>query len=179
MRDRATGRRGAGRGTLGIFLLIAVALAACGDDGTGPVDEVEPPEFPTLDALVATEFCVRGTLIPGETVAGEVSDENCPTINPVGVGPERFFESWRVRVGRSGSVTLEVSSDFDTFLDLFRIDDLSEPGLSTTTLVAFNDDDGADENGLLTVTLQAGTEYWAIVSGFNPEDVGTYSLEAR
>lgn len=176
-RRRATVQR-AGTRPWVLFALATLSAGACGDDAVGPA-EVTPPEFPTLQAAVATEFCVRGSLIPGESVTGEVIATNCPTVEPVGIGPGRFFETWRVRVGQGASVTLELTSDFDTVLNLFRIDDLAEPVIARATLVAFSDDDGVDANARLTITLQAGTEYWATVSGFNPDDVGVYSLDAR
>lgn len=149
-------------------------LAGCGDDPTAP--EILPPDFPTLDAAFATEFCIRGTLAPTNVVSGEISDTDCETVSPVGSGPGSFFEGWRVRVGQAGSVTIQTASGFDTFVDLFRIDDLSAPTLDN--LVVFDDDSGAGDNGRVTVTLQAGTEYWVMVSGFDAVDVGPYTLNA-
>ena len=73
-------------------------------------------------------------------------------------------------------MTLQTDSNFDTFIDVFRIDDLSAPDLGN--LLAFDDDGGSGDNARLTLTLQAGTEYWVLVSGYDAVDVGAYTLEA-
>jgi hypothetical protein len=161
----------------GWMLLVfgGLLLAACGDDPTAP--EVLAPNFPALDAAFATEFCIRGTLAPNNSVSGEISDTDCETVAPVGSGPGSFYEGWRVRVAQAGSVTIQTASGFDTFVDLFRIDDLSAPTLDD--LIIFDDDSGAGENGRVTVTLQPGTEYWVMVSGFDADEAGPYTLEAR
>lgn len=158
-----------------LFAGVGLLLGACSDDPTAP--EIQPPDFPALDAAFATEFCVRGTLSPNNTVSGDLATTDCPTVSPVGSGPGSFFEAWRVRVGASGSVTLQTGSNFDTFIDVFRIDDLSAPDLSD--LLVFDDDSGVGDNARVTLTLQAGTEYWVLVSGFDAVDVGAYTLEAR
>ena len=158
----------------GLLMGGMIFLTACSDDPTAP--EILAPDFPTLDAAFATEFCVRGTLAPNNVVSSEISDTDCETVSPVGSGPGSFFEGWRVRVGQTGSVTIQVASAFDSFLDVFRIDDLGAPTLDN--LIVFDDDSGAGDNGRVTVTLQAGTEYWVMVSGFEGTDVGPYTLDA-
>lgn len=160
-----------------LALGLASLLAACGDDGTGPEDPGSP-EFPTVDAAVLAEFCVRGTLVPTATVTGTLNEADCPTVSPVGSGPGTNYETWRVRVAGTQSVTLEISSGFDSFIDVFRITNLASPQLGGA-LVDFDDDGTGGVDARLTVTLEAGVEYWVMVSGFGPEDVGPYSMEGR
>ena len=161
-------------------ILLAVAgvlfVAGCGgDDPTAP--EVLAPDFPALGADFATQFCIRGTLAPDNTVSGELTTDDCETVSPVGSGPGSYFEGWRVRVGQTGSVTIQTGSGYDTFVDLFRIDDLGAPDLEN--LIIFDDDSGPGDNGRFTITLQVDTEYWVMVSGFDAIDVGPYTLDAR
>lgn len=157
-----------------LFVGVGLLFGACSDDPTAP--EIQPPEFPVLDAAFVTEFCIRGTLSPSNTVSGDLGATDCETVSPIGSGPGSFYEGWRVRVGQSGSVTIQVASAFDSFIDVFRIDDLSAPTLDT--LLIFDDDSGAGDNGRVTITLQPGVEYWVMVSGFDAIDEGPYTLEA-
>lgn len=152
----------------------ALLLAGCGSDSTAP--EIQAPDFPTLDAAFATQYCIRGTLYPNNVVSGQLETTDCETVSPVGSGPGSYFEGWRVRVAQTRSVTIQSGSAYDTFVDVFRIDDLSAPNLDN--LLIFDDDSGPGDNGLVTLTLQAGTEYWVMVSGFDAIDVGPYTLEA-
>ena len=171
------GRRGRRtRRLLGGALGAVVAMAAgCGDDPVAP--EFITPEFPALDAAIVAEFCIRGTMVPETTVSGEIADTDCPTVSPVGAGPGTYYEAWRLRVGSTGSVSLEIASGFDSFMDVFRIDDPTNPSLDD--LVDFDDDGGTDANARLRLTLDAGVEYWVMVSGFDAAEVGPYALEAR
>ena len=160
------------------YLVILTAVACGKDDVTGP-GEVE---FPTISQSALDGSCIRGTVVLLTSVSGTISTTDCLTdLTPVGapipVGTEPgFFEGWRVRVATSTAVTFSVTSQFDTFLDLFRIDDLSSPVLTFNNLLAFNDDGGAGFDALLTYPLQPNTEYWIMISGFSADELGDYSL---
>jgi len=149
-----------------------VAVAACGDDGTGPSGEVD---FPVLDPAIVAQFCVRGQLVPPGAGNEALQDSDCATVFPVGQGPDRFYESWRVRVPSRATVTIFTDSDLDTFLDVFRIDP-ADPVLGLGNLVAFNNDSGEGLDASITFTLDPGVEYWIMVSGFGADDFGPYAL---
>lgn len=156
-----------------LSLTVGLLVAGCGDDSTAP--EVLPPDFPVLDASFVGQFCIRGTVFPNNTVSGELAATDCETVAPVGAGPGSYFEGWRVRVSQAGSVTIQTGSAFDTFIDVFRINDLEAPDLDD--LLIFDDDSGPGDNGRLTITLQPSTEYWVLVSGFAATDLGAYTLD--
>lgn len=151
---------------------LLVAVAACGDDGTGPPDGVD---FPFLGAAVRAEFCIRGQMVPTDEENESLQDTDCPTVFPVGQGPDRFYETWRVRVPSPATVTIFTESNFDTFLDVFEIDP-ANPVLGLDNLVAFNNDGPDGPDARLTVTLDPGVEYWVMVSGFEADAFGPYTL---
>ena len=93
----------------------------------------------------------------------------------MGFGDDSFFEGWRVRVDADAQITFAVDSGFDSVLDLFVID-VANPVLAIGNLVAFDDDGSGALDALLTVDLDANTEYWIVVSGFDAVDVGNYTL---
>ena len=73
-----------------LFAGAGLLFGACSDDPAAP--EIQPPEFPALDAAFVTEFCIRGTLTPNNTVSGDLATTDCATVSPVGSGPGSFFE---------------------------------------------------------------------------------------
>lgn len=152
---------------------LSVAFAACADDGTGPLDEVE---FPVLDAAVLAEFCIRGQMVPVDAADESLQATDCATVFPVGVGPGLVYETWRVRVASTTEVTIFTESNIDTFLDVFEINPAA-PILDLVNLVEFNDDRSeTDFNASVSPTLQPGIEYWVMVSGFDADELGPYTL---
>lgn len=147
---------------------LALTLAACGDDATGPSD------FPTIDAATLAQFCVRGTISPSQNVTGSISSSDCHN----DIQDDGFFETWRVRVGSEAEVTFEVESNFDSFLELFRIGNLNDVEGSSVFLTEDDDSAGgiADLDARLTWTLQANTEYAIVVSGWDDSELGSYQL---
>ena len=159
----------------GVSLAMVVGTLACGsDDVTGPDDVT----FPTISQSALDAACIRGTAAPTTTVNGSISDTDCLNgTTLVGAGPNGYFEGWRVRVATAASVTFTVDSNYDSFLDLFLIDDLGSAGLMN--LLDFDDDGGPGDDAELTASLAPDTEYWIMVSGFEAIDVGQYSLDIR
>lgn len=150
-------------------------LVACGESTTGP--QVQTTTFPDVDQAVLATYCIRGTANVPAIRGGNVTTGDCPTESTlVGGTDEGYWEGWRVRVATAVDVTFSVDSDYDTFLDVFQID-LANPRL--TNLVVFDDDSGENGNAELTVTLSPDTEYWVLVSGFQAEDVGSYTLSVN
>lgn len=159
-------------------MLASSVLAACGDSGTGPGGDVQ---FPSLSADVISTFCVRGSLVAPDVASSVISNGDCRTDVTLGVFDEpagaqagAFFETWRVRVASRRTLTFEVSSGFDSFLDLYRLSTATDP--SSAVLLAFDDDGGQNLNARLQFTLEPSTEYWVIVSGFDETETGSYTL---
>jgi hypothetical protein len=72
-------------------------------------------------------------------------------------------------------VTFTVSSAFDSFLVLIRIDDLSDiPG--SAVLLASDDDSAGNLDAQLSYTLEPDTEYLILISGLDDTETGSYSL---
>lgn len=144
-----------------------IAALACGDDGGTEPGGVTFPNVPqaTLDA-----YCIRGQGIPPATVSGAITTSDCHDAPGDG-----YYEGFRVRVGSSGAVTFAVASSFDSWLELFRIDDLNNIE-GSAVLLAEDDDSGGNLQARLTFTLQPNTEYVIFVSGFDDFETGPYSL---
>ncbi len=166
-----------GRACLYALAASLIGLACGDDDPTGP-------GFPTIDNAILSEFCVRGTLLPPGTGNSSIGTSDCLTDEtvakldvPVGAGPGAFFEGWRVRVASQGSVTFEVSSNFDSFLDLYTIPNLTDA--TSATFLGFDDDGGPGLDARLSATLEPNTEYWVFVSGLTGSETGSYSLSAN
>ncbi len=158
--------------------LVASLTAVFGcddDDPTGPGSVT----FPDLPAAVVTAFCVRGTALVGDTKSGIIADTDCDVadINPGDVG---YYEIWRVRVATAQDVTFDANSTFDNFLAILRINSVSATDIDAT-VIGQNDDrsPGTNTNALVTVRLQPNVDYAAIVSGFDYEETGSYSLAIR
>ena len=151
------------------LLAASIALAlSCGDDnGTGSGNVT----FPTIPPSTLSAYCIRGQAIPPETVSGGISTGDCHTA----ITNDGYFEGFRVRVGSSGAVTFTVTSNFDSWLELIRIDNLNDVA-GSAVLLDDDDDSGVGFDALLTFTLQPNTEYVIFVSGYDDSETGTYSL---
>lgn len=150
-----------------VLALTAAILPGCGKDSpTGP----PPVTFPTLPALLLTNFCVRGERQPGQAISGTIATSDC-------VYPDNsYYEAWRVRVPTTGAHQFAASSTFDNFLMVYHLDSYTDNS-ATLTLVASDDDSGPGTNALIaSATLTAGQDYFLIVNGFTPADVGPYTV---
>lgn len=169
------------RRVLGVISLLgATLLSACGTSSTGPG---EAPEFPTLPAQLLADWCVRGTLSVGTNGSEVLSETDCGTADTgeldvlVGFpGHSARFETWRLRVTQQTNLRIAVSSNFDSFLDLYRIPDPTDP--TGAANVASNDDiePGANTDARLIVTVSPNFEYWIMVSGYDESELGAYTL---
>ena len=152
--------------------LCVLAVAACGSDSDPASPEDPAGLYPDLEASIVTDNCIRGTTqIPG-TLNGTLDTGDCSTAGTIyNITDDGYYEIFRVRVGTPRSAIFQVTSGFDSFLDLGLVDLVN----SNFQLVAF-DDDSNGEDAQLTVNLQPNLEYWLVISGFGPEDVGTYTI---
>jgi hypothetical protein len=159
----------------GLALTATVTLFACGDDEpAGP----EPVTFPDWPVPATTAICVRGTALVGDTRSGTISETDCDAaeINPTDPG---YFETWRVRVATAGDVTFDVSSAFDNFLTVLRVNSITSTG-GNATVIGDNDDRSAsDRNALVTVRLEPNVDYVVAISSLDYLDFGLYTLTIR
>ena len=163
-----------------VALVAALALAApgcSGDDSTGP-DGDGRPEFPTLDPEVLGYFCVRGESTKGDTESGTLNSGDCWSSD---FDPEddSYFETWRGRVASSTTVVLDVSSNFDSWLELYELEGI-DGDTPELTMLAWNDDrNGSDLDAMITMTLHPGRDYFVVVSGYDSGETGPYTLALR
>jgi hypothetical protein len=155
------------------MLATAVVVGvACGDDDpTGP-GEITFPDWP---APALSALCVRGTALVGDTKSGSISASDCDgaDVNPDVTG---YFETWRVRVASAGDVTFDLSSSFDNFLTVLRVNSVSASG-GSVTIIADNDDRSpTDANALVRVRLEPNVDYVVGISGFDETATGAYTL---
>lgn len=160
-----------------VTIAALASFTACGgDDSTGPSANVS---FPDIDPQLLALFCVRGEATPGMAPSGSLTSSDCDSadFNP---GDDSFFEMWRVRVAESGSVTFDAQSEFDNYLEVFRLDGISEDSVSVT-LLGENDDrsPGNDLNALVSVTLSPGQDYFVAISGFTYQETGPYTIQIQ
>src|SRR5574341_477829 len=156
--------------------LLAAALVAgmgCGKDAAGP-----GAQYPPLPQAILTSFCIRGNRTLGDTAASHLSDADCDDGNS-------YYEIWRVRVPQDRPVTFDDLCGFDNVLDIVRLDSL-EADTIHFTWVGGGDDRGLCRNpndpgcnALVTVTLIANQDYFAVVEGYSYGQVGYYTLKLR
>ena len=179
-------RRALARVHLGLLFATSVTGCGGGDSPTGPSAGAQGAGFATIGPALAETWCVRGSLqVPGRRT-GSIGPTDCIAAAtaavlsvPVGADPGSYFETWRLRVPEGTVLTLSVSSDFDSFLDVYRVPNVADP--STATWVD-SDDDGSFPQGLdaeLEVTVIQGVEYWVMVSGYDSTEMGPYVIAAR
>ena len=148
-----------------VVLVLGAVVIGCGDS-TGP--EVT---FPTLPAELLDAFCVRGDRTPGDAISGTISTGDCE------LGDGSFYEIWRLRVATTGTYRIALTSEFDNFVVLLRLESYSGSSATLTTL-ASNDDSGPGLNGLIAgVALQENLDYFLVVNGFSGDDTGPYTAE--
>jgi len=84
---------------------------------------------------------------------------------------ESYGKNWySVRAVKNGHLVLEVSSNFDTYMEVYD---------ENFKLIADDDDSGDDLDAKIEIEAKAGMTYYIIVSGYGPEDTGSFRISAR
>jgi hypothetical protein len=151
-------------------LVLPVLLIGCGSDSTGP----EGLQFPPISATEMAQYCVRGNAAAPGSLNGSITTSDCND-----GGDDGYWESWHIRTGSSGVMTFAVTSDFDSWLELLRLDNLDDI-TNSAVFLTLDDDGGLGSNpydARLTYALQPNTSYAIIVSGFDDAEQGTYTLD--
>lgn len=118
----------------------------------------------------------------GDTTGGLTFNRPSGLTTLSGIGTDVPFEVVNFTVGASGVYDLETLNLGGTLTDTFLLLYVGsfDPSAVFTNLVAFNDDSGAGFLSLIgAVEIQAGVDYFAVVTGFANSDFGTYDLEIR
>ncbi|HEV8509649.1 MAG TPA: hypothetical protein VGQ48_04260 [Gemmatimonadales bacterium] len=149
------------------MMLFLIATFACGGDkSTGPGGV----SFPSIPQATLNQYCIRGQAVPPQTKSGSIATSDCHD-----AAGSPYYEIYRVRVGSSDTVTFRVSSSFDSYLYLIRIDNLSDIE-GSAVLLASDDDSAGNLDAMLSYTLQPNTEYFILISGLDDTETGSYSL---
>ena len=144
------------------------SLAAIGHAMVAPA-----PTFPPVDPELLEGFCIRGSHVPPARVSGNISESDSCHAN---IEDDGYFEGWRVRVASSTTITFAVSSVFDSWLELVRIDNLDDP-INSVVALAEDDNSAGNLQARLSAELEPNTEYLIVVSGYNDVAQGQYVLD--
>jgi len=161
---------------LAVALTLGVASCTGASEVCSPQDPLcDPgvgsgPVFPAIAQSVVDAVCIRGESVPTTSESGSVTSADC--LSSFGDG---YFEAWRVRVGSNANVTFDVSSNFDSLLEVYRVDDPNDY-LNSAVLIAEDDDSKPDLNARLTTPLVTNTEYLVLIGGFDDFEQGPYTL---
>jgi hypothetical protein len=147
-------------------LVPLIVTLAC-SDATGPDDL----DFPELSATLHDELCIRGNATIGQTKSGVISDTDCDD-------GEGYTETYLVKVATSRTVTFSTTSNFDSFLILFRIDSFTSTDIDGD-IVEFDDDSNDGLDARIIFDLEPGDDYLILVSGITYDEVGSYSLQIQ
>ena len=146
-------------------LLFLLATVAC-SDSSGPGG----PSFPSIPAAVLTALCIRGQAVPPQTKTGSIATTDCQD-----AAGTPYYEIYRVRVASNTTVTFTMTSDFDSFLYLLRIDDLNDPQASAV-LLAEDDDSAGNLDARISFALEPNIEYFIFITAISDAETGNYSL---
>ena len=159
-----------------VALGLAITLSRCAD--------VEVPNGPrSIPPEVQKEFCIQEekAVLLSEVLAGtqqlssELSDSDCPG------SQDGYFETWHVYADQTETVLVVAESDFDNLMRLVRIEDIQQTSTGyevEVEVVDENDDRSAsDSRARVAATLEAGEDYFLVLSGFNDDETGPYELE--
>src|SRR2546430_4663237 len=112
-----------------VLALLTLGTGAACKDSSGPNNSVS---FPALTSNLLEQFCNRGNALIGETKSGVLSPSDCDS-------QDSYYEIWRIRVASATSVTFDLSSGFDNYLTVLRLD--SYNGSSAHLSVGGGNDD--------------------------------------
>lgn len=155
---------------------LAMTLTQCADVQTVDMPRVIPDDL-------QKELCVQeeNALLLSEVLAGtqqlssELSDSDCPG------SQDGYFETWHVYADQTETVLVVAESDFDNLMRLVRVEDIQQTssGYDVQVQVIDENDDQSpsDSRSRVAATLEAGEDYFLVLSGFNEDETGPYELE--
>lgn len=150
-----------------LVVVLALVVAACSKDSSGPSG---------LPPNLLAAYCVRGDAALGQTKSGSVTDNDCDSAD-IDASDSSFYEVWHIRVNSTTSVTFDANSAFDNYLVVLRLDSYTTTTASLTVIGENDDREPENLNALVTVTLQAGVDYFVSVSGYDYDQTGSYTLQ--
>jgi hypothetical protein len=158
---------------LGFVAAATILVAACNQVDDSPA--TEPSQF---SANALQDFCIKEVVRLSEVLAdptilgSNLSEADCDRGT---IGEEGFFETWHVFADEAGTVTLDVESEFDSLLKLYRV--TASGDSFATQLLVENDDVAVDDlSASIAAALRAGDNYLLRVAGFADEEIGEYRV---
>jgi hypothetical protein len=151
-------------------LVLGALGAACGDS-SGP-----NLSFPNLSATLRNAFCVMDNVTVNESRSGTISTSDCDS-SDIDPADSSYFEVYVVKVASQQAVTFDISSNFDSYLTLLRLDSYTTTSAQLTFLDDNDDRSSVDLDALLTYTLLPNVDYVIVVSGFDYSETGSYTLD--
>lgn len=124
--------------------------------------------FAALAGSVTVNGSTSGAPVWNRTTAG------APPTGLSGVGTAVPFLVTAFHVTADGSYQLDNQANYDTYLHLYQ--SAFDPLAQFTNVIAANDDFGGSLSSQLTSNLLAGTNYFAVTSGFGNSDFGAFAL---
>ncbi len=152
------------KSTMGKFLLLAIALLIVSAVTT------------KADTVTFT-----GTTAGGPTWNRPVANgNNPPTPPPSGVGTAVRYSVTQITVGTTGTYTFQATATSPAGWDnyTFMYQNSFNPASQFTNILIGNDDNPTIGLSGFSLTLNAGTTYFFVVSGFANTDFGAWSTTA-
>lgn len=171
MRLRSASRSAPARRVLFAALTLPLILVGCGDS-TGPGVDVD---FPAIAPADLAQYCIRGQAAPPTTRSGSITVTDCQGGGDPFYGQSGYYDALHVRVANTAAVTFTVDSNFDSWLDLLRVGDVSDIA-NTLTALASDDDAAPGLDAEITQVLSPDTDYFLRVSGFDDSETGSYTV---
>lgn len=171
MRSRSASHSAPARRALVAALTLPLILVGCGD-ATGPGVDVD---FPAIAPADLAQYCIRGQAVPPVTRSGSVTVTDCQGGGDPFYGQSGYYDAFHVRVANTAAVTFTVDSDFDSWLDLLLVGDVSDIA-STLTLLDSDDDTAPGLDAEITHVLSPDTDYFLRVSGLDDTETGSYTV---
>ena len=120
-------------------------------------------------------------LFNGDTTGGATFNRalagNPPT-GLSGVGTAVRYQVIPMYTDASASVLFDITaaaSGYDTFMHLYGSGGFN-PAMPLSNVIIGDDDSGVGANSAFTTNLTGGVQYYVVVSGFDNNDFGTYTL---
>lgn len=133
-----------------------------------------------LGALLTSGIAEAGIITFSGNTTGQPTWQRATSgYPPLGLsGATPPYEAWLFTVDLAGSYQMETTAGgFDTYLHLYQ--NSFNPTSQLTNILAGNDDGGVGLLSLITYSLNPGTQYILVVSGFASSSFGPYTAEIR
>jgi pimeloyl-ACP methyl ester carboxylesterase len=114
--------------------------------------------------------CGVTDLDPTGSVSSVLSTSDCPlTVFVPDTSSNRFARQFRIVLPRPGTLTIDLTAEFDTYLYLMT---------SRYEVIDYDDDGGAGLNSRISRRMAPGV-YYVIATSYYPDETGSFTLQTR